>query len=113
MVGVENGAFQGELACRFCAAPLTERVADLGASPLSNDYVTPGEPETLFPLGPFVGGHGFLGQVPAVVSPDRIFGDYAYMSSYSDSWLEHVRSYWSTMVDNICLGSYSRVVGGG
>src|SRR4051812_11952487 len=104
MVGVENGAFQGELACRFCAAPLTERVADLGASPLSNDYVKPGEPETLFPLVAFVCGRCFLVQVPAVVSPERIFGDYAYMSSYSVSWLEHVRRYCATMVDRLGVG---------
>src|SRR3954451_15215821 len=110
MGGVENGAFQGEPACRFCAAPLTERMADLGASPLSNDYVKPGERETLFPLVAFVCGRCFLVQVPAVVPPDRIFGDYAYMSSYSDSWLEHVRTYCTTIVDRIGLGAGSRVV---
>src|SRR3954463_894957 len=113
MVGVENGAFQGELACRFCAAPLTERMADLGASPLSNDYVKPGERETLFPLVAFGFGRCFLVQVPAVVPPDRIFGDYAYMSSYSDSWLEHVRTYCTTIVDRIGLGADSRGLEGG
>ena len=107
---METGAFQGELACRFCAAPLTERLADLGLSPLSNDYLKPGEPETLFPLVAFVCDRCFLVQVPAVVPPDRIFGDYAYMSSYSDSWLEHVRAYCTTMADRLGLGPGSRVV---
>src|SRR4051812_1696319 len=110
MGGVENGAFQRELACRFCAAPLTERLADLGRSPLSNDYVKPGERETLFPLVAFVCGRCFLVQVPEVVPADRIFSDYAYMSSYSDSWLEHVRTYCTTMVDRLGLGPASRVV---
>jgi SAM-dependent methyltransferase len=107
---VETSAFLGELACRFCAAPLTERLADLGRSPLSNAYVRPGEPETLFPLVAFVCDRCLLVQVPAVVSPDRIFGDYAYMSSYSDSWLEHVSAYCSTMADRLGLGPDSRVV---
>src|SRR3954454_10909454 len=110
MGGVENGAFQGEPACRFCAAPLTERLADLGASPLSNDYVRPGERETRFPLVAFVCDQCFLVQVPAVVPADRIFGDYAYLSSYSDSWLEHVRSYCETMAGQLALGPGSRVV---
>jgi SAM-dependent methyltransferase len=107
---VENGAFEGGLACRFCAAPLTERLADLGRSPLSNDYVRTGEPETLFPLVAFVCERCFLVQVPAVVPPERIFGDYAYMSSYSESWLAHVSSYCSTMADRLGLGPDSRVV---
>src|SRR3954454_4349831 len=101
MVGVENGAFAGDLACRFCAAPLTERVADLGSSPLSNDYVRPGEPETAFPLVAFVCERCFLVQVPAVVPPDRIFSDYAYFSSFSDSWLEHVADYASAMSERL------------
>jgi 2-polyprenyl-3-methyl-5-hydroxy-6-metoxy-1,4-benzoquinol methylase len=107
---VETSAFLGGLACRFCAAPLTERLADLGRSPLSNAYVRPGEPETLFPLVAFVCDRCLLVQVPAVVSPDRIFGDYAYMSSYSDSWLEHVSTYCTTMADRLGLGPGSRVV---
>jgi SAM-dependent methyltransferase len=107
---VEAGVFQGNLVCRFCAAPLTERLADLGLSPLSNDYVKPGEPETLYPLVAFVCGRCFLVQVPAVVPADRIFSDYAYMSSYSDSWLEHVRTYCTSMANRLRLGPGSRVV---
>jgi SAM-dependent methyltransferase len=44
------------------------------------------------------------------VSPDRIFGDYAYMSSYSDSWLRHVSAYATTMAERLGLGRDSRVV---
>jgi SAM-dependent methyltransferase len=107
---VSTGAFQGDLACRFCLAPLTERVADLGASPLSNDYVRPGERETRFPLVAFVCGRCFLVQVPAVVPPTRIFGDYAYLSSYSDSWLEHVGAYCAAVTERLGLNGGSRVV---
>ncbi|MEA2423789.1 MAG: hypothetical protein QOH13_199 [Thermoleophilaceae bacterium] len=107
---MEASAFLDDLACRFCAAPLVERLADLGRSPLSNAYVNPGEPETLFPLVAFVCDRCFLVQVPAVVSPDRIFGDYAYMSSYSDSWLDHVSEYCTATADRLGLGPGSRVV---
>ena len=107
---MEAGTFQRDPACRFCGTPLTERLADLGRSPLSNDYVKPGEPETLFPLVAYVCEGCFLVQVPAVVPADRIFGNYAYMSSYSDSWLEHVRTYCTTVVDRLGLGPRSRIV---
>jgi predicted TPR repeat methyltransferase len=107
---VEASAIQGDLTCRFCAAPLTERMANLGVSPLSNDYVRPGERETRFPLVAFVCGRCFLVQVPAVVPAERIFGDYAYLSSYSDSWLAHVSSYCATVTERLGLGPGSRVV---
>src|SRR4051794_27481753 len=107
---MESGALERELTCRFCAAPLTEVLADLGVSPLSNEYVKPGKPETLFPLVAFVCDRCFLVQVPAVVPADRIFGDYPYMSSYSDSWLTHVRAYCTRMADGLDLGPGSRVV---
>jgi predicted TPR repeat methyltransferase len=107
---VELGAFPGGVACRFCAAPLTERLADLGLTPLSNDYVKPGEPETLLPLVAFVCERCFLVQVPAVVPAERIFGEYAYLSSYSDSWLEHVGAYCAAMAERLNLGPASQVV---
>jgi SAM-dependent methyltransferase len=110
MTEVETSAPLGDSACRFCGAPLVERFADLGRSPLSNAYVSPGEPEVLFPLVAFVCDRCLLVQVPAVVPPDQIFGDYAYMSSYSDSWLEHVSAYCTTMADRLGLGPASRVV---
>jgi SAM-dependent methyltransferase len=107
---VELGVFQGGVACRFCAAPLTERLADLGVSPLSNDYLKPGEYEALFPLVAFVCERCFLVQVPAVVPAERIFGEYPYLSSYSDSWLEHVNAYCTVMAERLNLGPASRVV---
>jgi SAM-dependent methyltransferase len=107
---VESGALQDEVACRFCGAPLTERLADLGVSPLSNDYVKPGEREALFPLVAFVCEECFLVQVPAVVPAERIFGDYAYFSSYSATWLEHVSAYCTAMTERLDLDPASRVV---
>jgi SAM-dependent methyltransferase len=98
------------LSCRFCAERLGAPLVDLGVSPLSNDYVEPGEPAPLFPLAAFVCGSCFLVQVPAVVPAERIFGRYAYLSSYSDSWLEHAERYSTEIVERLGLGAGSRVI---
>ena len=93
MVGVERAPSEADLACRFCGAPLTERMANLGVSPLSRLSVAPGRARLLFPLAAFVCERCFLVQVPSVVPAERIFSDYAYLSSYSDSWLQHVERF--------------------
>jgi 2-polyprenyl-3-methyl-5-hydroxy-6-metoxy-1,4-benzoquinol methylase len=107
---VEAASRYGDLACRFCDTPLGAPLVDLGVSPLSNDYVAPGESESFFPLAAFVCGKCFLVQVPAVVPAERIFGDYAYLSSYSDSWLEHADRYCTAIVERLGLRAGSRVI---
>lgn len=82
--------------CRNCGEDLVETFVDLGMSPLSNAYVAPQRAramEPFYPLHAFVCGACFLVQVEAFETPERIFGDYAYFSSYSDSWLEHSRRF--------------------
>lgn len=66
-------------------------VLDLGEQPLSNAYVVPGEEamERSYPLHARFCGACFLVQVDDVVAPAEIFSDYAYFSSFSDSWVEH------------------------
>ncbi len=78
-------------ACRFCGAPLAPLFVDLGMSPLANSYL---EPEDLRQAGAAStrsastsASECFLVQLPEVESPEAIFSDYAYFSSYSDSWL--------------------------
>lgn len=82
--------------CRFCAAPLKHTFCDLGMTPLSNAFM-PGTAATgeeqYFPLHARVCGQCFLVQLPQVESPANIFGDYAYFSSYSDSWLAHAEAF--------------------
>ena len=46
----------------------------------------------------------------SVTKPEDIFSDYAYFSSYSDSWLEHARSYADSVTKRFGLNSKSRVV---
>ena len=49
-------------------------------------------------------------QIDHVVTPGEIFSDYAYFSSFSDSWLDHARIYADRMVTELGLGQHSRVV---
>jgi SAM-dependent methyltransferase len=99
--------------CRSCGARLTHVFADLGSSPLANAFLTPSqleEPEPFYPLRVYVCGSCFLVQLPQVVSPAEMFEDYAYFSSYSDSWLRHARTYAEQMIDRFGLGAASKVV---
>ena len=100
--------------CRFCAAPLAETFVDLGSTPLSNAYPTREQldrgREAFFPLHAWVCSKCLLVQLEAFETPDHIFGDYAYFSSCSDSWLEHCRRYVSDISRRLGLGASSRVV---
>lgn len=99
--------------CRFCQAPLRQTFVDLGLSPLCESYVSAAqlrEPETLYPLHSFVCERCFLVQLPEHVSPQAIFEEYAYFSSYSDSWLAHAKSYVEMITDRLHLGPQSLVM---
>src|ERR1700677_2781601 len=82
--------------CRFCAADLQNTFVDLGMSPLCENYPAVADlnhGEFYFPLHVYVCRKCFLVQLDEYESPENIFGDYAYFSSYSDSWLKHADSY--------------------
>ena len=99
--------------CRFCAAPLERTFADLGMSPLANSYLSPEQGngmEPFYPLRALVCERCLLVQLEEFETPEHIFGDYAYFSSYSTSWLEHSRRYVEHMVDRFGLGEDSHVV---
>ena len=98
--------------CRFCATPLTTTLCDLGAMPLANDYRMPDDknPERSFPLHARVCPSCLLVQVDDSVPPDAIFSDYAYFSSYSDSWVAHAKRYAEAMIERFHLGPESLVV---
>ncbi len=99
--------------CRFCGAPVQAVFADLGMSPLANSFL-PAERanamEPFYPLRALVCEHCFLVQLEQFETPERIFSDYAYFSSYSSSWLEHSRRYSELMVERLGLGEHSHVV---
>lgn len=78
---------KASLACLSCGAALKSEVIDLGMSPLSNALVDQNaKDDELYPLRAYVCETCWLVQVPAVASRERIFNEYAYFSSYSDTW---------------------------
>ena len=99
--------------CRFCNSMLEHTVVDLGMSPLCESYVKPeqiNQMERFYPLHVYVCDRCFLVQLQEYVSPDHIFSDYAYFSSYSDSWLQHAKAYTEKMVERFKLDGQSQVV---
>jgi SAM-dependent methyltransferase len=99
--------------CRFCGATLTESFADLGMSPLSNSYISPGRrnrAESFYPLHAWACGTCKLVQLEQFETPEHIFSDYLYFSSYSDSWLKHCEAYAGRMIERFGLSGASRVV---
>jgi SAM-dependent methyltransferase len=102
-----------QTACRFCAAPVEAVFADLGMSPLANSYLPPeraNSMEPFYPLRALVCEKCFLVQLEEFETPERIFSDYAYFSSYSSSWLEHSRHYSEQMIERLGLDEHSHVV---
>ena len=99
--------------CRFCGAELRETFVDLGLSPLCESYPGPSElrrGEMYYPLHAYVCAHCLLVQLEQYESAENIFSDYAYFSSYSDSWLRHSETYCNKMIDRLGLNSQSFVV---
>ena len=100
--------------CRFCAAPLEATFADLGMSPLANSYLTPEQANgdgAVLPAARAASARScFLVQLEEFESPEHIFSDYAYFSSYSSSWLEHSERYVDAMIERFGLDGSSHVV---
>lgn len=99
--------------CRLCGAPLQMALVDLGASPLANSYLSAEGllgAEIHYPLRPMVCESCWLVQLPAFETPEAIFGDYLYFSSFSDSWLTHCEELARDLTHRLALGSRSRVV---
>lgn len=99
--------------CRFCKAPLRHTFVDLGMSPLCESYLTADQlngMEPFYPLHVMVCQECFLVQLEEYVSPEHIFTEYAYFSSYSDSWLKHSANYVAMISERLGLGAQSLAV---
>ncbi|WP_295556566.1 class I SAM-dependent methyltransferase [uncultured Hyphomicrobium sp.] len=99
--------------CRFCQAPLTQRFADLGRTPLANSYLGADQlqrSEPSYPLVVFVCSDCRLVQADAFVPPEDIFGHYAYFSSYSESWVQHAQRFASMARCRFGLTESSQVI---
>jgi hypothetical protein len=99
--------------CRFCGAELRHIFVDLGMSPLCESYVESSRVnamEPFYPLRVYVCERCFLVQLQEYVTPEDIFTEYAYFSSYSDSWLAHCRDYVDMISERLQLSSASLAV---
>src|SRR5581483_2519383 len=100
-------------ACRFCGAGLQRTFIDLGMSPLCESYPAAGDlnrGEVYYPLHVYVCDQCLLVQLEEYESAENIFSDYAYFSSFSDSWLRHAENYCRLMRERFGLGADSLVV---
>jgi SAM-dependent methyltransferase len=99
--------------CRFCGSRLERTFVDLGMSPLCESYPSASDlnsGEVYYPLKVYVCDQCFLVQLEEYESAEKIFTDYAYFSSYSDSWLKHADDYCSKMTGRLSLNDQSFVV---
>ncbi len=99
--------------CRFCGAELALTFANLGMSPIANNYLSEDQisrMEPFYPLHALVCDRCFLVQLEEFETPEAIFSDYAYFSSYSTSWLDHCRRYAEMATERFGLGEGSQVV---
>ena len=110
-----DGAAAGgeERGCLFCGAPLRHTFVDLGMSPLCESYVSREQlnhMEPFYPLHAYVCGECFLVQLHQYVSAEHIFSEYAYFSSFADSWVQHMKGYTDAIVERLALDRNSFVV---
>lgn len=108
-----QSALRGLKACRSCGAPLTRTFVDLGMSPLCESYPSATDlnrGEMYYPLHVYVCESCFLVQLEEFESAENIFSDYAYFSSYADSWLKHSEEYCKNMTARFGLNDRSLVV---
>jgi SAM-dependent methyltransferase len=99
--------------CLFCKHPLKHTFVDLGMSPLCESYVSRdhlNQMEPFYPLHVYVCDNCFLVQLNEYVSAASIFTEYAYFSSYSDSWVQHAKNYTDMIIERMGLHSNNFVV---
>jgi hypothetical protein len=99
--------------CRGCGARLEQQLIDLGMSPLCESFLAADQVnamEPFYPLNVYVCGECKLAQLQQYVSAADIFTEYAYFSAYSESWVQHAKSYTGMIIDRLGLGSRSYVV---
>jgi hypothetical protein len=98
---------------RLGSAELRRTFVDLGMSPPCESYLSASQidaPEVFYPLHVRVCENCLLVQLPAYIAPEDVFSDYAYFSSYSDSWVAHARRFVDAAIRRLGLGKESFVV---
>jgi SAM-dependent methyltransferase len=80
--------------CRLCNSIRLISIVDLGATPPCEKFLTAEEldsPEPTYPLHLRLCEDCLLLQIPALITPEDTFTEYAYFSSYSDSFVAHAK----------------------
>jgi hypothetical protein len=88
-------------------------VLDLGATPPCEKFLTPGEldlPEPTFPLHLRLCQDCLLLQIPALITPAGTFTESAYFSSFSDSWVQHAKTFVRDAIKRLGLSTESFMV---
>jgi hypothetical protein len=99
--------------CRLCDSERLVSILDLGATPPCEKFLNPDEldlPEPTFPLHLRLCEDCLLLQIPALITPEETFTEYAYFSSFSDSWVDHAKTFVKQSVKRLGLSSDSLVV---
>ena len=99
--------------CRFCNSKLQYIFADLGKTPLANSYLKSDEinkTETFYPLCTYVCSKCFLVQLDKFEEPKEIFTNYAYLSSYSKTWLNHVQKFAEEAIQRFKIDKNDQII---
>ncbi|WP_232203005.1 MULTISPECIES: class I SAM-dependent methyltransferase [Nitrosopumilus] len=97
--------------CRFCNNELKTSFVDLGKSPMANSYLKDkNKMEPFYPLKTYVCSNCFLVQLEEFENPKQIFSDYAYFSSYSTTWVEHIREYVDEVIKKMKIDEKKQVI---
>ncbi|MCV7099983.1 class I SAM-dependent methyltransferase [Mycobacterium palustre] len=99
--------------CRLCDSDRLLSVLDLGATPPCEKILAADEldlPETTYPLHLRLCEDCLLLQIPALITPEDTFTEYAYYSSYSDTWVQHAKDFVDGAIGRLGLGTDSLVV---
>ena len=99
--------------CKFCNVPLTQKLVDLGMAPLANSFLSSdmlASEEPKYPLRVFVCSNCLLIQTEEYETSEKIFSDYLYFSSYSQTWLRHAEDYVNMMITRFGFDKKSQII---
>ena len=99
--------------CRFCKSSLTNIFLDFGMSPMANSFLKPTELDTKephYPLCSYVCSNCFLVQLDEFEKPQEIFSNYAYFSSFSTTWLDHVKEFVNQSINQFKIDKEKHVI---
>ncbi|HKR50044.1 MAG TPA: class I SAM-dependent methyltransferase [Pseudonocardiaceae bacterium] len=94
------------LSCRLCGSARLQTFVDLGATAPCEQFLTAeqlDDPEPTYPLHVRVCADCLLAQLPALITPEDTFTEYAYFSSFSDSWVAHAERFVADATQRIGL----------